>query len=255
MPHCRTCLHFVSVTGCRSHFLSKSSEGVEPECADEHGTTLLSEACAGNAKALKRMQICKSVSVYDCYHCNPHTCSSSICELFLPTQDWTWLLGAGDSLSLSLFFRILSHLNAPWFSRQMCEKGWDIHESSCHRKLSRCCWGKPASLGWFVASYGWLTQFLIIFAVHAMLKQHDARAFVECRFLSLVSSGWCSFFPPEVKTIVGIPFDGFCCNFVIGTGFRTGLASGSQCHRPLSSIPSVASSLCWKWGAHSHAAA
>ena len=24
--------------------------GVEPECADEHGTTLLSEACAGNAK-------------------------------------------------------------------------------------------------------------------------------------------------------------------------------------------------------------
>ena len=51
-----TCLHFVSVTGCRSYLLS-SSEGVEPECADEHGTTLLSEACAGNAKALKKIQI------------------------------------------------------------------------------------------------------------------------------------------------------------------------------------------------------
>lgn len=30
-------------------------QGVEPECADEHGTTLLSEACAGNAKEVVEM--------------------------------------------------------------------------------------------------------------------------------------------------------------------------------------------------------
>ena len=33
----------------------QSVSGVEPECADEHGTTLLSEACAGNAKEVVEM--------------------------------------------------------------------------------------------------------------------------------------------------------------------------------------------------------
>mmetsp|Transcript_8016 Transcript_8016/g.18668 ORF Transcript_8016/g.18668 Transcript_8016/m.18668 type:complete len:634 (+) Transcript_8016:28-1929(+) len=32
-------------------------EGVEPECADEHGTTLLSESCAGNAQEVAEMLI------------------------------------------------------------------------------------------------------------------------------------------------------------------------------------------------------
>ena len=32
------------------NLLKLLDEGVEPECTDEHGTTLLSEACAGNAQ-------------------------------------------------------------------------------------------------------------------------------------------------------------------------------------------------------------
>lgn len=39
------------------NLLKLLDEGVEPECTDEHGTTLLSEACAGNAQDVAEMLI------------------------------------------------------------------------------------------------------------------------------------------------------------------------------------------------------